>query len=512
MEPVAYRPRYCVWELTLECNLRCEHCGSRAGCARPQELDTAQCVDVVSQLADLDCRLITLSGGEPTLRADWEAIARAAVERKVTVNMVSNGTTITAEVAKRMAGCGLSNVGISLDGPEAINDTVRGAGTFRRAAKGMEELARAGVRMGVLTHLARSTAACLEEMHQVAVDLGACAWRVQLGKPMGRLCENRQRLLKPADLLTVLPRIAEIKRTSPIWVDVGDSVGYYGPHERTLRRTAWGGMQDVWSGCQAGRFAIGIESDGGVKGCLSLQASLDGCEGRDPFREGDLREKRLEQIWFAPDAFAFNRQQNLEELTGGCRGCRHASVCRGGAKCVAAAFTGALTEDPYCYYRVERLASRRARIASEVRKGAATALLGLGVSAGLGGCFSPVGEYQEPSPALHEGQDAGAAPAGPDASIVDPCENLCPMCDYGVVPPECYQRADASVPAGPDAATMPCVCPDYGVFPNPGKDCCGNPIVPAPVDAGTAPDAGDKCAHVCCLCDYGVEPPPECCN
>ena len=440
MEKVAYRPRYCVWELTLACNLRCEHCGSRAGCARPEELDTAQCVDVVHQLSDLECRLITLSGGEPTLRADWEEIARAAVARKVTVNIVSNGTTLTPEVARRMAGCGLSNVGISIDGPEAVHDAVRGAGTFRRTARGMEELARAGVRSAVLTHLDQATAARLEETHQVAVGLGASAWRVQLGKPMGRLCENRQRLLKPADLLNVLPRIAEIKRTSPIWVDVGDSVGYYGPHERTLRQTAWGGMQDSWTGCQAGRFAIGIESDGGVKGCLSLQASLDGCEGRDPFREGDLKEKRLEEIWFGPGAFAFNREQKLEDLTGACRGCRHASACRGGAKCVAAAFTGALTEDPYCYHRVERLASRRARLVGEVRKGAATALFGLGVSAGLGGCFTPVGEYQEEPPpvGLHAGHDAGAVvappvapvdPAGPDASTYDPCLNPCPNCD-----------------------------------------------------------------------------------
>jgi hypothetical protein len=53
---------------------------------------------------------------------------------------------------------------------------------------------------------------------------------------------------------------------------------------------------------------------------------------------------------------------------------------------------------------------------------------------------------------------------------------------------------------------MRCVCLDYGVLPDPGKDCCGNPIVrPEPADAG------DKCANVCCMCDYGVFPiPPGC--
>jgi MoaA/NifB/PqqE/SkfB family radical SAM enzyme len=35
------RPIYAVWELTLRCDLACQHCGSRAGHARPDELSTA---------------------------------------------------------------------------------------------------------------------------------------------------------------------------------------------------------------------------------------------------------------------------------------------------------------------------------------------------------------------------------------------------------------------------------------------------------------------------------------
>lgn len=43
-------PIYCVWEITLACDLGCKHCGSRAGKARPDELTTEQCLDVVHQL------------------------------------------------------------------------------------------------------------------------------------------------------------------------------------------------------------------------------------------------------------------------------------------------------------------------------------------------------------------------------------------------------------------------------------------------------------------------------
>ena len=49
----AWRPVYAVWELTLKCDLACGHCGSRAGRPRPDELDTAACLDLVAQMAAL---------------------------------------------------------------------------------------------------------------------------------------------------------------------------------------------------------------------------------------------------------------------------------------------------------------------------------------------------------------------------------------------------------------------------------------------------------------------------
>src|SRR5207302_8074832 len=64
------RPVYAVWEITLKCDLKCSHCGSRAGKARPSELTTEECIDVVRQLAKLGCREVTVIGGEAYLRQD----------------------------------------------------------------------------------------------------------------------------------------------------------------------------------------------------------------------------------------------------------------------------------------------------------------------------------------------------------------------------------------------------------------------------------------------------------
>ena len=43
-------PIYVVWETTLRCDHACAHCGSRAGDARPDELDTAALFKVADAL------------------------------------------------------------------------------------------------------------------------------------------------------------------------------------------------------------------------------------------------------------------------------------------------------------------------------------------------------------------------------------------------------------------------------------------------------------------------------
>ena len=80
----AVRPTYCVWEVTLRCDLSCAHCGSRGGKARADELDTAECLDVITQLAELGVREVSLIGGEVYLREDWQTLVRAVRDAGMT--------------------------------------------------------------------------------------------------------------------------------------------------------------------------------------------------------------------------------------------------------------------------------------------------------------------------------------------------------------------------------------------------------------------------------------------
>ena len=66
-----------VVEITNACNLRCPHCASTSGCAREGEMTLDELKRVMSDLAELGCREVTLLGGEFVLRRDWPEVARA---------------------------------------------------------------------------------------------------------------------------------------------------------------------------------------------------------------------------------------------------------------------------------------------------------------------------------------------------------------------------------------------------------------------------------------------------
>ncbi len=217
--------------------------------------------------------------------------------------------------------------------------------------------------------------------------------------------------LRPDDVLDLLPRLAELKRTLPLDLFIGDSIGYFGPLEEHLRRRDWRGRATSWQGCQAGRSVVGVESGGAVKGCLSLQARRR--DGADPFAEGDVRAAGLAAIWRRPGAFAYNRGEGAT-LSGHCAGCTHARRCRGGARCVAAAVSDAeaLGFDPYCFHGLtERKGSNRSRW---IAAAAAAALL-LGLAAG---------GQAETGPPQHDAglgdaevKDTGVQDQGPDHGI-----------------------------------------------------------------------------------------------
>jgi radical SAM protein with 4Fe4S-binding SPASM domain len=261
--------------------------------------------------------------------------------------MITNGLAADRHLARRAKDAGLTCVGVSIDGLEAVHDRYRRhPGLFRDVMDFLDDCHAVGLPVGAVTTLQRRNRHQLEAMRDMLVGR-VYAWQLQLGAAMGNLKDRRAEQLQPEDLLDLIPDLAALVDEGGIDIRIADNIGYYGPYESTLRKHRTSAV-DCWVGCYAGCRQVGIESDGGVKGCLSIQAVDQ--------TEGNLHRSSLADIWHRKDAFAYNRSFQRSDLAGFCASCEHAEVCRGG--CLSMRTCEGGRENPFCYHRVATLAQR----------------------------------------------------------------------------------------------------------------------------------------------------------
>ncbi|MBI4233344.1 MAG: radical SAM protein [Chloroflexi bacterium] len=146
-----------AWNITRQCNLHCAHCYiSAMDQPDPAELDTPGVLGVVDQLAEYGIPVVLLSGGEPMVRPDILGVAKHAAARGLRVGLSTNGTLLTPDVVRGLRESGVAYVGVSIDGPEAVNDKFRGSrGAFRLALEGIRNAQAAGFRVSLRFTLTR---------------------------------------------------------------------------------------------------------------------------------------------------------------------------------------------------------------------------------------------------------------------------------------------------------------------------------------------------------------------
>ena len=327
-------------ELTLRCPCRCQTCGSRAGAARARELEHDEWLGVIQALAQLGCRRISLLGGEPLLYPRWPELAEAARSRDLVVDLISSGQGLDQDVARKIRDSGLHAVTISVDGLADTHDRQRGVqGCFAQALGAIRLLDQTGLMVGVTSQLNQENLAELEALAPILEDAGVLGWQLQLTLPIGRTELHRHLPLPPAmmpDLLRVLRRLAARPGLRP---HLTDNLGYCTPDDLELR-TIQGGFPRPWLGCRAGLDAVGITSDGRVKGCLALP---DACV------EGNVRDEPLAEVWNDPHRFAYNRRYTPTQLGGECKSCEQAARCRGGCTAAAHAMFGRPGTSAHCF-------------------------------------------------------------------------------------------------------------------------------------------------------------------
>jgi radical SAM protein with 4Fe4S-binding SPASM domain len=348
-----HRPVHVVWELTLACNLRCGHCGSRAGTARRHELSTQECLDVVRQLAELGTREVSLIGGEAYLRRDWLTIVEAITDAGMHCGLQTGGRALTEEKLRQAFGAGLRAIGVSIDGPPPVHDKLRGVpGSYQRALNAVRFARNVGLDPGINTQINALSKPHLNDLFETIFEHGAKFWQVQLTVPMGNAADNADILLPPSEIVETIEVLADLfERGRRIGLRVlpGNNIGYFGPFEHMWRSLTSEPVH--WSGCSAGETALGLEADGTIKSCPSLSS--------ERYSGGATRDVSIAEAIDSLAPKTVNRDGNRGR--GFCASCYYWSVCRGGCTWMADALAGTRGDNPFCYYRARELGKRGLR-------------------------------------------------------------------------------------------------------------------------------------------------------
>jgi mycofactocin radical SAM maturase len=321
-----------TWELTYACNLSCVHCLSSSGRRDPRELTTAQAEAVIDELERMQVFYVNIGGGEPTVRPDFWHLVDYATDHHVGVKFSTNGVRITPDVARRLAASDYVDVQISLDGATAaVNDAVRGPGSYDVALRAMANLRDAGFRGFKLSVVVTRQNITQLDAFKTIADAHGAQLRLTRLRPSGR----------GADVWDELHPLPQQQRGLYDWLvahgeDVltGDSFFHLSPYG-----SATGDKLPGLNLCGAGRVVCLIDPVGDVYACpFAIHES---------FLAGNVLDAGgFTAVWRTSELFA-----RLREPSGGgaCASCGHYDACRGG--CMAAKFFTGLPldgPDPEC--------------------------------------------------------------------------------------------------------------------------------------------------------------------
>ncbi len=161
-----------AWLITGRCNLDCCYCKWK-DLRRSEELDTAAAKDMIDQMKRAGVRLISFTGGEPLVRADIGEIIRHVKDNGLVCKLNTNGMLVESRLndLKR-----LDLLQISVDGPPAVQDRLRGEGTSEKAARAIKLARDAGIRVQLIACLTRDNVVRLDEVldYGLELDVGLC--------------------------------------------------------------------------------------------------------------------------------------------------------------------------------------------------------------------------------------------------------------------------------------------------------------------------------------------------
>lgn len=159
--------------ITTRCNLDCAYCGRHN--LGGKELTTEEVKYYIREFKKLGTLFWSFNGGEALLRNDLGELIQYVKDLKMKCNITTNGLMVKNRIEWLK---NIDLVTISIDGPEEIQDKIRGKGVFKKDIEALEILAKNKIKTVVFSVITNENIDKLKEILELAEYYGHY-WDVQ---------------------------------------------------------------------------------------------------------------------------------------------------------------------------------------------------------------------------------------------------------------------------------------------------------------------------------------------
>ncbi len=326
-----FRPYTLIAELSYRCPLRCSYCSNPIDWAsRRNELDTDTWLRVFRDAEDLGVVQLNLTGGEPLVRSDLEALIAGARKLDLYTNLITSAIPLSRERLERLRAAGLDNVQISVQDVTAdASDRIAGRRSFETKLEVGRWVKELGMPLTLNIVLHRSNLDRVAEIVALAERMSVDRLELANTQYLGWALVNRRALLPTRDQLDRARAIAAEarKRLRGRMEVLFVTPDYYSDYPKSC--------MDGW-----GRRFIVVSPDGLALPCHAAH-TLPGLVFEN------VRERNLAAIW--SDSPGFNAFRGEAWMPEPCRSCDKRGIDFGGCRCQAYHLMGdAAATDPVC--------------------------------------------------------------------------------------------------------------------------------------------------------------------
>lgn len=292
--------------ITSRCNSKCITCDSWKLTEHDHELTVQEFEKIAIDMKDFGVPIVTIGGGEPTLRQDIWEIIKNFKKHGIQVQLTTNGLKMTTTQRKAMYESGLDRVTISMDShiPKTY-EKIRGVDGAEQVLANIQTLLKEKP-----THLQvdTNTVLCKENMDTF---LDTVDYLISVGLPQVNFSAvttsgNNYLMIESKASLAEIP-LAQVDHIIQGLLDRKKQTGKIQQSKTFIRGLAnyYRDPSKIVFPCYAGYLTVDIFQDGSVHGCGNLP------------RVANIRDGTLKEIWLSHKA----NENRRDMAQGKCPNC-----------------------------------------------------------------------------------------------------------------------------------------------------------------------------------------------